>query len=65
MTKFVSFLAIAAFALSVSSVEAAKKKTPVAAVSAPVQNSSGPKKASYGKRMQTNFGPRCKLSGAC
>ena len=46
MTKFVSFIAIAAFALSASSAEAAKKKPHVAAVrsapvhtSAPVQNS--------------------------
>jgi hypothetical protein len=46
MTKFVSFIAIAAFALSASSVEAAKKKPRVAAArsasvqtSAPVQNS--------------------------
>jgi hypothetical protein len=46
MTKFVSFIAIAAFALSASSVEAAKKKPQVAAArstpvqtSAPVQNS--------------------------
>ena len=46
MTKFVSFIAIAAFALSASSAEAAKKNPHVAAVrsapvhtSAPVQNS--------------------------
>jgi hypothetical protein len=44
MTKFVSFIAIAAFALSASSAEAAKKKPHVAAarqvqISAPVQNS--------------------------
>lgn len=68
MTKFVSFVVIATFALSVSAAEAAKKKPPVAATSAasaPVQNSSGAKKASYGKGMQTNFGPRCKMSGNC
>jgi hypothetical protein len=41
MTKFVSFLAIAAFALSASSVEAAQKKPHVvAARSAPVQSSA-------------------------
>jgi hypothetical protein len=46
MTKFVSFLAIAALSLSASSVEAAKKNPHVAAarsapvhISAPVQNS--------------------------
>ena len=46
MTKFVSFIAIAALALSASSAEAAKKKPHVAAArpasaqtSAPVQNS--------------------------
>jgi hypothetical protein len=46
MTKFVSFIAIAAFALSASSAEAAKHKPHVAPVrstpvhtSAPVQNS--------------------------
>jgi hypothetical protein len=46
MSKFVSFIAIAAFALSASSAEAAKKKPQVVAVrsawvhtSAPVQNS--------------------------
>ena len=38
MTRFVSFIAIAAFTLSASSVEAAKKKPHAAAVrSAPVQ----------------------------
>jgi hypothetical protein len=41
MTKFVSFIAIAAFALSASSAEAAKKKPHVAAArSAPVQTSA-------------------------
>jgi hypothetical protein len=41
MTKFVSFIAIAAFALSASSVEAAKKKPQVdAAISAPAQTSA-------------------------
>jgi hypothetical protein len=41
MTKFVSFIAIAAFALSASSVEAAQKKPHVAAArSAPVQTSA-------------------------
>ena len=49
MTKFVSFIAIAAFALSASSVEAAKKKPHVAAVrSAPVQTSA-PVQNSYPK----------------
>jgi hypothetical protein len=47
MTKFVSFIAIAAFALSASSVEAAKKKPHVAAArSAPLQT-SGPVQNSY------------------
>ena len=41
MTKFVSFIAIAALALSASSVEAAQKKPHVAAArSAPVQTSA-------------------------
>ena len=42
MTRFVSFIAIAALALSASSVEAAKKKPQVAAAkrSAPVQTSA-------------------------
>jgi hypothetical protein len=41
MTKFVSFIAIAAFALSASSVEAAQKKPHVAAArSAPVHTSA-------------------------
>jgi hypothetical protein len=50
MTKFVSFIAIAAFALSASSVEAAKKKPQVAAAkrSAPVQTSA-PVQNSYPK----------------
>lgn len=39
ITKFVSFIAIAAFALSASSAEAAQKKPHVAARSAPVQTS--------------------------
>ena len=41
MTKFVSFIAVAALVLSASSVEAAKKKPQVAAArSAPVQTSA-------------------------
>ena len=41
MTKFVSFIAIAAFALSASSAEAAKKKPQVdAAISVPAQTSA-------------------------
>jgi hypothetical protein len=49
MTKFVSFIAIATFALSASSVEAAKKKPHVAAArSAPVQTSA-PVQKSYPK----------------
>jgi hypothetical protein len=49
MTKFVSFLAIAALVLSVSSAEAAKKKPQVAAArSAPVQTSA-PVQNSYPK----------------
>ena len=55
MTKFVSFIAIAALALAASSVEAAKKKPQVAAArSAPVQTSapvrtSAPVQNSYPK----------------
>ena len=67
MTKFVSFLAIAAFVLSVSSVEAAKKKTPVATASTPVQKSNGPKNLLYeGKGTGTaarSMG--CKMSATC
>ena len=71
MTKFVSFLAIAAFVLSVSSVEAAKKKTPVATASAPAQktapqNSSRPKNVIYEKGSGTaarSMG--CKMSARC
>ncbi len=49
MTKFVSFIAVAALVLSASSVEAAKKKPQVAAArSAPVQTSA-PVKNSYPK----------------
>jgi hypothetical protein len=41
MTKFVSFIAIAAFALSASSAEAAKRKPQVdAAISAPAPTSA-------------------------
>jgi hypothetical protein len=47
MTKFVSFIAIAAFALSASLAEAAQKKPHVAAVrSAPV-HTPGPVQNSY------------------
>ncbi len=66
MTKFVSFLAIA-FVLSISSVEAAKKKTPVATASTPVQKSSGPKNLLYeGKGSGTAARMTgCKMSGRC
>jgi len=47
MTKFVSFIAIATFALSASTAEAAQKKTHVASFrSAPV-HTSGPVQNSY------------------
>jgi hypothetical protein len=67
MTKFVSFIAIAAFALSASSVEAAKKKPQVAAASSgPVQTSapvqSYPKR---GNRAWNPTGAGCKMSGRC
>jgi hypothetical protein len=57
MTKFVSFIAIAAFALSASSVEAAKKKPQVAvARSAPVQTSA-PVQNSYPKLENATWRP--------
>jgi hypothetical protein len=59
MTKFVSFIAIAAFALSASSVEAAKKKPQVAAASsAPVQTSAPVRPPGW-----INKG--CQMSGRC
>jgi hypothetical protein len=68
MTKFVSFLAIVAFALSASSVEAAKKKTPVAvASSAPVQTTA-PVQKSYPKRGNAAWlpsGAGCRMAGRC
>jgi hypothetical protein len=61
MTKFISFLAVVAFALSISSVEAAKKKTPVAAASTSPQN--GPVASSTKKGSEIRAG--CKMSGGC
>jgi hypothetical protein len=61
MIKFVSFLAIVAFALSTSPVEAAKKKTPVTTASAPVQNSH-PKR---GNAAWLPSGAGCRMAGRC
>ena len=61
MIKFISFLAIIAFALSASPVEAAKKKTPVATASAPVTNSP-PK---HGVNTWAPSYAACKMSGRC
>jgi len=64
MTRFVSFIAIAAFALSASSVEAAKKKPQVAAArSAPVRTAapvqtSAPVSNSYPKLENAAWWPR-------
>jgi hypothetical protein len=68
MTKLVSFLAIALM-LSISSVEAAKKKPDAAAASsAPVQT-TGPVKHTYspnrGNAAWQPTGAGCKMSGRC
>ena len=64
MTKFLSFIAIAAFALSASSVEAAKKKPQVAAAtSAPVQTSA-PAPAKMPNWMGGS-NKKCQMSGRC
>jgi hypothetical protein len=68
MNKFVPLLAIA-FVLSISSVEAAKKKPQVtAAGSAPVQT-AGPAKHTYsrnrGSAAWLPSGAGCKMSGRC
>jgi hypothetical protein len=49
MTKFVSFIAVAALVLSASSVEAAKKKPQVAPARSASVQTSGPVKNSYPK----------------
>jgi hypothetical protein len=68
MTKFVSLLAIA-FVLSISSVEAAKKKPQVAAASsAPVQTTGSVKHTYSPKRGNAAWlpaGAGCKMSGRC
>jgi hypothetical protein len=65
MTKFLSFIAIAAFALSASSVEAAKKKPQVAAASsAPVQTSA-PVQNRVGPAWMGNSNKKCQMSGRC
>ena len=66
MTKFVSFIAIAAFALSASSVEAAKKKPQVAASnSAPVQASGPVQNRKRGNAAWLPSGAGCRMSGRC
>jgi hypothetical protein len=62
MTKFVSFLAVALM-LSISSVEAAKKKPQVAAAnSAPVRIVAHPKR---GNAAWLPTGSGCKMKGTC
>ena len=69
MTRLVSFLAIAALALSISSVEAAKKTPQVAAASsAPVQTTAPVKHTYSPKRGNARWLPQgsgCKMSGRC
>jgi hypothetical protein len=68
MIKFVSFIAIAAFALSASSVEAATKKPQVAAASSGPVQTSAPVQNSYRRRGNAAWAPTgagCKMSGRC
>ena len=68
MTKFMPFIAIAAFALSASSVEAAKTKPPVVAASSGPVQTSAPVQNRYprrGNRAWNPTGAGCKMSGRC
>jgi phosphate-selective porin len=59
-----SFIAIAALALSVSSaVEAATAKSGGMANTGTAIHQ--PKKATYGKKMRAHWGSGCKMSGTC
>lgn len=67
MIKFVSFLAIA-FVLSISLVEAAKKKPQVAAASSAPAQTTVPVQNSYPRRGNAAWAPTtsgCKMSGRC
>lgn len=68
MTKFVSFLAIV-FVLSISSVEAAKKKPQVAAAGSASVQTTAPVKHTYsstrGNAAWLPSGAGCKMSGRC
>jgi hypothetical protein len=67
MKTLLSFVAVAALAISVPSAGKAAGAEGVRMARAEVQHHHHwkPRKATYGKRMRTNFGARCKMSGSC
>jgi hypothetical protein len=67
MKIVLSFIAVAALAISVSSTARAAMPDGVRMANAQTQHHRHwhPKKAHYGKRMRAHFGSGCKMSGSC
>jgi hypothetical protein len=67
LTKLLSFVAVAALALSFSSGAKAQAVSGTAAAKAAPQQSHHwqPKKHYYGKRLRARWGSGCKMSGSC
>jgi hypothetical protein len=66
MKTVLSFVAVAALAISVSSTARAAIPDGVRMANAQMHHHHwAPKKAHYGKRMRSNFSARCKMSGRC
>ena len=67
MKVLLSFVAVAALAISVSStVKAASADDGICMANAQLRHHHWqPRKHHYGKRMRAHWGPRCKMSGSC
>jgi hypothetical protein len=66
LTKLLSFVAVAALALSFSSGAKAQTASGTAAAKAtPQHHHWQPKKHYYGKRLRARWGSGCKMSGSC
>jgi hypothetical protein len=67
MRTLLSFVAVAALALAVSTAKAAVIQGPLTANAQMHQHHHhwAPKKATYGARMRANLNARCKMSGSC
>jgi hypothetical protein len=65
LSKLLSFVAVAALALSFSSGAKAQSAPSPGVTNAVHHHHWQPRKHTYGKRMRAHWGARCKMSGSC